>query len=152
MNGMNPREILEAAHTILVIDWPSRDVPESLARAGFEVVVQGGPGPEDYSVYEIMNGEIVVRRSGRLPERADLIYAYRPLSELPSIVAMAQKIGAKTIWLQSGFSPVGAKDPAGCWLRDEDSRNAQKLLEAAGINFVSQPFIAEVARQLRATA
>ncbi len=47
---MNPREILQAVETVLVTDWPSRDVPEALVRAGFHVVVHGGPGPEDYSV------------------------------------------------------------------------------------------------------
>jgi hypothetical protein len=45
---MNPKEILKTANTILVIDWPSKDVPESLARAGFQVIVKGGPGPGDY--------------------------------------------------------------------------------------------------------
>jgi hypothetical protein len=43
-SGMDLKEIFQ---TILVIDWPSKEVPETLARAGFRVVVRGGPGPED---------------------------------------------------------------------------------------------------------
>lgn len=30
------RALLAGAHTILVVDWPSREVPEALARAGNE--------------------------------------------------------------------------------------------------------------------
>jgi hypothetical protein len=58
-----------------VIDWPSREVPETLARAGFHVVVRGGPGPEDYLAYELDSSrnlaqnpdEVVVRHIGRAP-------------------------------------------------------------------------------------
>ena len=38
---------------MLVVDYPSKDVPETLARGGFAVTVQGGPGPEDYVDYEL---------------------------------------------------------------------------------------------------
>jgi hypothetical protein len=48
---VNPRETLEAVKTVLIIDWPSKEVPEMLATAGLNVVVRGGPGPEDYSTY-----------------------------------------------------------------------------------------------------
>jgi len=149
---MNPREILHTVETVLVIDWPSRDVPDTLVRAGFHVVVHGGPGPEDYSVYELKDGEVVPRKVGRPPDRADLIYSYRPLSELPGIIAMAIKIQAKTIWTQSGLSAAGVKDLKGCWLPEEDLQSAQNLVEAAGLGYVSQPYIGDVARALRTSA
>ena len=38
---MNPNETLKNIDTVLVIDWPTKDVPESLALAGFHVA---GPG------------------------------------------------------------------------------------------------------------
>jgi hypothetical protein len=41
---MNLKEMFSTVQTILVIDWPSREVPETLARAGFHVVVRGGRG------------------------------------------------------------------------------------------------------------
>ncbi len=43
-SGMDLKEIFRTVQTILVIDWPSKEVPETLARAGFRVVVRGGPG------------------------------------------------------------------------------------------------------------
>ena len=42
------RSILAGARSILLVDWPVRDVPNALALAGLEVFVDGGPGPEDW--------------------------------------------------------------------------------------------------------
>ncbi len=39
--------ILTGVSSVLVIDWPSRDVPATLAFAGYTVYVKGGPGPAD---------------------------------------------------------------------------------------------------------
>ena len=55
---MNPIEILRAVETVLVIDWPSKEVPELLAQARLRVPVRGGPGPEDYSIYQINNNDV----------------------------------------------------------------------------------------------
>ncbi len=118
--------------TVLVIDWPSKDVPEALTLAGFRVIVRGGPGPEDYSVYELNNDEVVVRHLGRPSETADLIYSYRPVSELPEIVATAKGFHAKTIWTQSGLSAAGVKDTKGCWVPEEELRLARNIMQSAG--------------------
>jgi len=150
---LNAIEILRVVETVLVIDWPSKEVPELLARSGLRVVVHGGPGPEDYSIYEINkgevnSGEVMERRTGRPPERAELIYSYRPLSELPGIIATAKELGAKTIWYQSGVAATGGKDPRGCWVADEELTLARNLVEAAGLRFIADPYIGEVARSL----
>jgi predicted CoA-binding protein len=143
---MNATEILRAVETVLVIDWPSKEVPELLALAGFRVVVHGGPRPEDYSAYELKNGEVAVRHVGRPPERADLIYSYRPLSELPEIIATAKKLSAKTMWTQSGLSAAGVNDLKGCWLSEEELAAARNLVESAGLNYISEPYIGDVVR------
>lgn len=146
---MSAREILQPVRTILVIDWPSKDVPESLARAGFEVIVRGGPGPEDFSAYELKGDAVVARRTGRAPERVDLVYSYRPLSELAGIIDLALKLHAKTIWSQSGVLSNGAKDAKGCWLSPDDLRASRTLVEGAGLIFVHEPYIGDVARELQ---
>jgi len=86
--------ILADARTVLVIDWPSRDVPGSLAFAGFTVFVKGGPGPADYNAWHIEGGEPVSRPLGHEPGRVDLVYCHRPLTELPGIIALAGRLGA----------------------------------------------------------
>jgi predicted CoA-binding protein len=149
---VNLKEMLKTVETVLVIDWPSKEIPETLARAGFHVVVRGGAGPEDFSAYELNTGEVEVRRLGRPPERADLIYSYRPLSELPEIIAIAKELGAQTIWSQSGLSDAGISDPKGCWVPKEELQFARNLVESAGLNYVTEPYIADVARELRASA
>jgi sugar phosphate isomerase/epimerase len=89
------------------------------------------------------------RLTGCPPERADLIYSYRPLSELPGIIATAKELGAKTIWSQSGVNVTRGKDPRGCWVADEQLTLTRNLVEAAGLRFIAEPHIGEVARKLQ---
>lgn len=146
---MNPKALLDDVHTVLVIDWPSKDVPESLAFAGIHVVVRGGTGPEDYSAYELKNGAVIPRHVGRPPEHVDLIYSHRPLNELPQIIGLAKKLGAKAIWTQSGLSGAGTNDPKGCWVPEEELRAARDLVQSAGLNYISGPYIGDAAREVR---
>jgi predicted CoA-binding protein len=85
--------------TILIIDWPSIDVPESYARGGYKVIVKGGPGPEDYSGYECVEGVVTIRQLGRAPDTADFVYAYRPFDEVPAIVEFAKSLQAAKLWI-----------------------------------------------------
>ena len=48
----SPREVLLQSRSVLVIDWPSRDVPESLARAGLSVTLRFGSGSNDFAAHE----------------------------------------------------------------------------------------------------
>ena len=147
---VNAKEILRAIDTVLVIDWPSKDVPDALALAGFKVVVKGGPGPRDYFAHEMKDGKAESRRVSQPPERADLVYSYRPLSELPGIILLAKTIHASAIWIQSGLSDAGIKNPQGCWLPEDELASARSMVESSGLRFISQPYIAEVARLIRA--
>jgi predicted CoA-binding protein len=148
---VNSKETFKTVKTVLVIDWPSKEVPELLALAGFHVVVHGGPGPEDYSVYELNNGTVAARHVGRAPESADLIYSYRPLGELAQIVTNAKGLQAKTIWTQSGLSAEGVNDPKGCWVPADDLQVARNLVESAGMNYVYEPYIGDAAREIQAS-
>jgi predicted CoA-binding protein len=128
-------DILRATKTVLVVDWPSREVPETLARAGYDVVVRGGPGPEDHSTYVVGDDdEVVVRRADSPPQRVDLVYCYRPLAELPAIVERAQRLGARAVWAQ---------------VPTEDAEAARDLVEAAGLAFVDRPYLPDAVRALR---
>ena len=139
---------LRAAQSILLVDWPSRDVPETLVRSGFTVFVKGGPDPDNYSIRELRDGEVVDRRVGGPPEHADLVYTHRPLGELPEIVALAERVGASAVWHQSGLDSTGEKDTQGVWLPESDMQKASAVVEAAGLVFIHAPYIADAARGL----
>jgi predicted CoA-binding protein len=139
-------DLLASVRSVLVVDWPSREVPESLARAGYDVVVSGGPEPDNYSAYKTAGRDVVVRFLGRRPDQVDLVYAHRPLDELPAIVEMATMLGAVGVWWQSGRAVDGSRDPRGCWMSLDDSTAAHRRVEAAGLRYVDDVYIADAVR------
>jgi predicted CoA-binding protein len=144
--------ILAQVRSVVVIDWPSRDVPATLAAAGFAVTVKGGPGPADYTAWEISDGELVTRHLGRAPDHADLVYCHRPFGELASIIAMAQGLGAMAVWRQSGLTSAAAKAPDGCWVPPGESQQGRDLAAAAGLGYIDGVYIADAARAVGESA
>ncbi len=138
--------VLAETRRVLVIDWPSRDVPASLAFAGYTVFVKGGPGPADYAACELDSGEPVSRQLGREPGRVDLVYCHRPFGELPGLVALARRLSARAFWWQTGLTSGGGKNPSGCWVPPEQSRQARELAAAAGLAYVDDVYIADAVR------
>ena len=131
-------ETLRAARHVVVHDFPDRDIPDSLTRAGFTVTIYGGPDEADIVASELVGGDIVHRQTGQRPDRADLLYVYRPLAEIDGILADAQRMGVRTIWRQPDDG--GGPDP------DADAWRTK--VEAAGITYRDAPAINDVARLL----
>lgn len=144
---MEAEDILEKAASILLIDWPSPEVPDTLLRAGYTVYVKGGPEPNAYSVRELRDGQPVARQIGRAPERVDVVYCHRPLEEVPAIVATARELGAHAIWHQSGRTRDGAADPKACWLSRDELAYVRGVAASAGLRVVTEDYIADVARR-----
>lgn len=136
--------LLRSTKTVLLVDWPSRDVPDTLARGGFTVVANDGP--DEYHAYEVIGDTVQLRDVGALPKHADLVYSHRPIEELPEIVETAKSVGAKAVWLQSGRDDGGVRDPHGCWLPPADSQKARAIVEGAGLTYIETPYIAEAVR------
>jgi predicted CoA-binding protein len=128
---MTPEELLRATNTILLVDWPSREVPDTLARAGYEVVSSEGPSPDDYSAYVVEGDAVVTQHVGRPPDRAEIVYSHRPDDELPGIVELAQQVGARAVWCETG------------------SDEARRIVEGAGLAYVDDPRINDAARALQ---
>ena len=141
-------QILSAANVVLLVDWPSKDVPETLTRSGFTVIVKGGPEPDRYTAHELSEDKILVRPLGGPPEHADLVYSHRPFDELAGIVALAQDLGAGAVWCQSGLAGDGVDDPRGCWVSESESLKARRLVDSAGMSYIDGTYIADAARQL----
>lgn len=114
--------------SVLLVDYPSPDVPAAFVRRGLLVFVKGGPGPTDLIAWEAAGDEVDRRHIGRPDAAVDVVYAYRPVDELPGILALAMTFDVKTLWLAT---PVDGAD------RDR----ARKLVEAEGLRFTTDdPF------------
>lgn len=152
---MNEQEsILSSAHDIVLHNWPSRDVPDTLVKAGFAVTVYGGPEPEDISVSELHNGEVVSRRTGVPPTQADIMYVFpwpgfELEQDLPGVVTNAQQLGATALWYQSGREIDGSANAESYWLSDADAGRVSEIAKAGGLTPVHADYIARVARAVR---
>jgi len=133
----DPIDTLRAARHVVVQDYPDRDVPDSLTRAGLAVTIYGGPDPADIVTSELVDGAVVHRQTGRRPDSADLLYVYRPLAEIDGILTDARRMGVRTIWRQPDV--VGPDPDAEAW---------RSRVEAAGFAYLDAPDIADVARLL----
>ncbi|CAN5579136.1 hypothetical protein BH23CHL7_BH23CHL7_22970 [soil metagenome] len=126
---MDGVDLLRSCRSVLLIDWPSLEVPEELARTGLEVTSE--EGPQLFSAYQAAGEEVHSRRVPGPPMSVDLVYAHRPVDELPEIMERAVALGARAVWVQAG-SPA-----------------AMQLVASAGLLYVDQPYIAEAARAAR---
>lgn len=131
-----PLAILRAARHVVVQDFPDGDVPDSLLAAGLRVTIYGGPDPADVSTQELVDGTPELRQRGELPAQADLLYVYRPFSEIGGILAEAGRLGVETIWRQPD---VAGPDPHAAAWRDR--------VEAAGFAYL-EGTIADVAQTI----
>lgn len=134
-------ETLRAARHVVVRDYPSKDIPDALTRAGLSVTVYGGPDEADVVASQLVDGEVVSRGVGRWPEAADLLLVYRPLTEIDSIIADARRMGVLTIWRQTDIDGDDGDAPA--W---------RAGVEAAGLAYLDTPDIVEVVRELGRTS
>ena len=133
----DPIDILRAARHVVVQDYPDRDIPDALTRAGLAVTIYAGPDPADVVSSELVDGAVVQRQTGSRPDSADLLYVYRPLAEIDGILADARRLGVRAIWRQPD---VGGPDP--------DADTWRSRVEAAGFGYLDTPDIADVARLL----
>jgi predicted CoA-binding protein len=126
----NYRDLLSTSTSILLIDWPNRDVPDTLARHGFSVTSHDGPGPNEYNAYQMANGVVQVRAVGTPPQQVDIVYSHRPLDELPGIIEQARALNARAVWLTSG------------------SEQAKLAVESAEMEYFDSPYIADAVREV----
>lgn len=145
----DPVEILRTARTVVLHDWPSEDVPNALVGAGLDITFQGGPEPDDLYVTRLVDGRQETERVSRLPDHADIVYSHRPIDDMPRLLEEARRLGASTLWHQSGLDERGEKDPAGVHLTEDEAEQRAALAHEVGVDFVSAPYIVEAAAAVR---
>jgi len=147
---INPKQILETAKTILLVDWPNQGVPRTLLNAGFTVfcfsphrysvaaVVAEWPNDADqHNVFlpksEDDKGYLVFRQFDGRPDSVDIVNVYRPEEELAAILTNhVLPLHAKALWLQPPVMSV----------------EAQRLAKEHDLIFIEGSDIAEIARSL----
>lgn len=127
---MTGAQVLRSTRSILLVDFPSIEVPTVLTHAGFVVMAHVGRGPQDYSRYELDGSEVREVSTGQAPDRVDLVYVHRPLGELSAIFAQARDLNATAVWFENG------------------SEKARAEVEGADLVYVDQPSIVEAARDV----
>jgi predicted CoA-binding protein len=145
-------DILRETKDIVLHNWPIEDVPNTLAEAGYSVTVYGGPQPDDIFIHEMRDGQSVVTRTGKPPEHADLVYVlpwpgYVLHEDLPRTATAAKKLGAATLWYQSGLASAGVDDPKGCWMPEDEAAQVRQIIEEVGLRYVADAYIADAVRE-----
>jgi len=69
-----------------------------------------------------------------------------------TIVAMAKQLGVSAVWCQSGLASAATKAPKGCWVSRQESQQARAIAESAGLHYVDDVYIVDVARLLATKA
>jgi predicted CoA-binding protein len=140
----NIGRILEEANSVLLIDW-NIDVPITLLRAGFAVF---GQEPTGWLRYQLQESQLEKHPLASPPERADLVFCYRPVEELADYIATAKKLGAKVFWYQSGLVNPSMEYARGCWLSDDARAKVRRMAEDAGLICVDEIYVADAVRAL----
>lgn len=139
--------------SVLLVDWPSQDVPRALLSAGFTVLAANleartasaydVPGPDDPPApapgVEIIAPEragdapLVIRRLPAMPARVGAVALFRPQAEHADITRHAVTLRATAIWVQRG--PL--------------SEEARRLADRAGIAVIEDLPVPEAIQRLR---
>jgi len=122
---------LKKAHTILLVDWPSAQLPSALLTAGFNVYSYS---PDSYSKAEFeKDGKLNFTKLDGPPVQVDIVNIFRPEEEHERIISKhAIPLGAKVIWLHP---PVA-------------SERTHALAETFNLLFVQGVNIADVAADI----
>ena len=139
--------LLRAAKDILLISWVSKDIPRVLAEAGFSVVARNGPEPDHWDRAEVRGGEVVFTRVDP-PKQADLLHLDWTIG-FQEYLALARSIGVGTFWYHSSKTkPPTPADVTGCWLPARKSARLREAVEAAGMRYIDDHYIVDIARRL----
>ena len=109
------------AKSVLIVDWPSQDVPRELIAAGFDVfsanlaagtasrysvgersAAQSRDGVEVLPPQRDGDPPLIISRLATMPEHVDVIAFHRPAAEHAGIAQRAVDLGARMVWVQLG--------------------------------------------------
>ena len=137
--------LLREASTILLVSFIGSEVPTTLVEAGFDVIAKTGPHEDDWASCAVADGELVCTKIPP-PTHADLVH----LDWVPDgYIDLATELGARTVWYHSARTrPPEPADNRGCWVPAPESARLRSLVEVAGVAYIDDHYIADIARLL----
>jgi hypothetical protein len=112
MKQPNPiADLLRAARTIAVVGLsssrlrPSFGVTQYMQRAGYRII------PVNPDETEVL-GERAYASLDEVPEKIDIVNIFRRPERVPEVVEAAIRVGAKSIWMQTGIAHADAAETA----------------------------------------
>lgn len=143
-----PAEVLASAQRILLVSFIGPEVPVTLASAGFDVVAKTGPAPGDWAACRASGDELVTTPLSQAPDQVDLVHIDIGHA-FDEYVDVAARLGAAAVWYHSARTrPPQAADNRGTWVPAAQSARQRQVVEAAGMTYVDDHYIADVARQI----
>jgi uncharacterized protein YndB with AHSA1/START domain len=143
-----PAEVLASARRILLVSYIGPEVPVTLASAGFDVVAKTGPGPDDWASCRAVGGELVTTPLSQPPDHVDLVHL-DIAHAFDEYVELAARLGAAIVWYHSARTrPPEPADNRGTWVPARQSARQRQVVEASGMTYVDDHYIADVTREL----
>ena len=143
-------EALRSARSVLLVDWIGPEVPSLVSRVVPVVFGKIGPRDDDWARVEPADtdaGFEAVR--GPRPTQVDLVHLDWTLG-FDDFLAEAVDLGAHTYWYHSARTrPPAPADDRGCWVPPAQSAEQRRKVEAAGLRYVDDHHLADVARRLQ---
>ncbi len=102
---MQPARTPPPGSVVLLVDWPSPDVPRALVDAGCTVLSANlARGTASSYGVEHRDGEekLVITPLDVLPRHVDVVSLFRPPEEHAVITRRAVELGAHAVWVQRG--------------------------------------------------
>lgn len=142
---------LSQARTVLLISFVGPEVPVALLNAGLTVFAKTGPEPDSWARCELRDHELHALDLTSPPDAVDLVHidishAFREHLEV------ATALEAKTLWYHSARTrPPQPADNRGCWLPATESERQRRAVENAGMTYIDDVYIADIARRITTT-
>jgi hypothetical protein len=139
-----------SAHTVLLVDWVLDEIPATIAATAPLVYGKVGPGADDWALVEPDGDGYRTTRVLR-PDHVDLLHLDWTLG-FDEFVTVARELGAKTFWYHSARTrpPIPASN-RGCWVPAQQSARQRRIIEEAGMTYIDNHYIVEIARRVPAT-
>jgi hypothetical protein len=152
--GISQEEALAAfasADTVLLVDWVGPETPTVIAATSPLVYGKIGPNPDDWAVIEPEGSSFKVTRQAAAPDHVDLLHLDWTLG-FDEFLQVGRALGAKTFWYHSARTrPPAPADNRGVWVPRRQSERQRKAVEDAGMTYIDNHNIADIARLYQTT-